>query len=68
MRNITVKISDDTYRDTRVWAARRDTTVSEVVRCLLQTLPTIARAARAFPEAHQPMESTHSAQVKPQVS
>ena len=55
MRNITVKISDDTYRDARVWVARRDTSISAVVQYLLQTLPTIARAARAFPEAHQPL-------------
>ena len=68
MRNITVKVSDDSYRDASVWAARRDTNVSEVVRCLLQNLPTSKRAAHAFPEAHQSMESTHSAQVKPQVS
>jgi predicted CopG family antitoxin len=49
MRNITVTIPDDAYRRARVWAAQRDTSVSEVVRHLLETLPGISRAARAFP-------------------
>jgi len=46
MHNITVKISDDTYRDARIWAARRDTSISAVMQRLLQTLHTISRAAR----------------------
>jgi len=68
MRSITVQISDDTYRDARVWAALRYTTVSAVARCFLQNLPTIARAARAFPEAHQPAERAHSALVNQTIS
>jgi hypothetical protein len=54
MRSITVKISDDPYRDARAWAARRDTSAA-AVQYLLQTLPTVRRAARAFPEAPQPL-------------
>jgi len=49
MRNITVTISDDSYRRARVWAAERDTSVSAVVRHILETLPGINRAAKAFP-------------------
>ncbi len=49
MRNITVTIPDDSYRRARVWAAQRDTSVSAVVRHMLETLPGIARAERAFP-------------------
>jgi hypothetical protein len=49
MRNITVSVSDETYRQARVWAAQRDSSVSAVVQYLLQTLPSISRAARAFP-------------------
>jgi hypothetical protein len=48
MRNITVTVSDETYRMARVWAAQRDTSVSCVVAYLLQTLPGIKRAAAAF--------------------
>jgi hypothetical protein len=48
MRNITVTVSDETYRQARVWAAQRDTSVSCVVAYLLQTLPGIKRAAAAF--------------------
>jgi hypothetical protein len=51
MRNITVTVSDETYRLARVWAAQRDTSVSAVVQYILQTLPGIARAANAFPIA-----------------
>jgi hypothetical protein len=53
MRNTTVKISDDSYRDARVWAARRDTSKSAVMLCLMQSLPTIMRPARAFFDAHK---------------
>jgi hypothetical protein len=49
MRNITVSVSDETYRQARVWAAQRDTSVSAVVQYLLQTLPGVTRAVRAFP-------------------
>jgi hypothetical protein len=51
MRNITVAVSDETYRLARVWAAGHDTSVSAVVQYLLQTLPGIARASSAFPAA-----------------
>jgi hypothetical protein len=49
MRNIIVTIPDDAYRRARVWAAQRDTSVSAVVKYLLETLPGISRAASAFP-------------------
>jgi predicted CopG family antitoxin len=49
MRNVTVTVSDDIYRRARVWAAERDTSISEVVRYLLETLQGIPRAGRAFP-------------------
>jgi hypothetical protein len=57
MRNITVTVSDDTYHDARIWAARRDTSVSAVVQYLLDTLPTSSssRAARAFSDADKPL-------------
>ena len=37
MRNITVTIPDDVYRRARIWAAERDTSVSAVVKYLLET-------------------------------
>lgn len=49
MRNITVTVSDETYIQARVWAAQRDTSLSAVVQYLFQTLPSVTRAARAFP-------------------
>lgn len=49
MRNITVTIPDETYRYARVWAAERDTSVSAVVKYLLETLPGRRRPALAFP-------------------
>jgi ATP-dependent Clp protease adapter protein ClpS len=47
MRNITVTVSDQTYRQARVWAAQRDTSVSAVVTYLLHTLPGMSRAEAA---------------------
>jgi len=49
MRNITVTIPDDCYTQARVWAAQRNTSVSAVVKYLLETLPGRRRAAMAFP-------------------
>jgi hypothetical protein len=49
MRNITVTIPDDAYRRARIWAAERDTSVSAVVKYLLETLPGINRSNLAFP-------------------
>jgi hypothetical protein len=49
MYNITVVIGDDCYRRARVWAAQHDTSLSAVVRHLLEALPGITRAAKAFP-------------------
>ena len=49
MRNITVKVPDETYRRARIWAAQHDTSVSAVVNYLLETLPSLKRAFHAFP-------------------
>jgi hypothetical protein len=48
MKNITVAVSDDAYRQARIWAAKNDTSVSAVVQDLLQNLPGLARVARTF--------------------
>jgi hypothetical protein len=37
-KNITVIISEQTYRDVRVWCARRNASVSEVVEAYLRDL------------------------------
>ncbi len=49
MRNITVSVSDETYIQARIWAAQRDTSVTAIVQYLLQTLPSVTKAVRAFP-------------------
>jgi hypothetical protein len=49
MKNITVTVNDTVYRQARVWAAKRDTSVSAVVAYLLQNLPGLPVAKRAFP-------------------
>jgi hypothetical protein len=48
MRNITVAVSDDSYRQARIWAAKNDTSVSAVAQDLLLNLPGLARVARTF--------------------
>lgn len=49
MRNITVSVNDKAYREARVWAAKRDTSISAVVAWLLQNLPGLKVAQRGFP-------------------
>jgi hypothetical protein len=50
MRNITVTVPDDVYLRARVWAAERDTSVSAVVKYLLETMPGMTRSNLAFPD------------------
>ena len=46
MRNITVSISDETYREARIWAARNNTSVSAAVQYVLENLRTILRVRK----------------------
>lgn len=39
MPNITLAVSDEVYRAARIWAAAHGTTVSAIVRTVLQNLP-----------------------------
>ncbi len=58
MKKITVAVHETTYHQARVWAAQHDTSLSAVVAYLLETLPGIPRAARAFPSPQRPSAST----------
>ena len=49
MRNLTLTVPDSSYHDARVWAAQRDTTITSVVRYLLENLCSNGNAANAFP-------------------
>ena len=51
MKNITVAVSGAVYHDARVWAAKRDTSISATVQYILENLPVLARAMRAIREA-----------------
>jgi hypothetical protein len=48
-RNVTIVIDEDLYQRARVWAAQRNTTLSTVVRVLLETVHSMPRAAQRFP-------------------
>ena len=54
MRNITVPVTDQAYHRARVWAAERDASLSRIVQYLIETLPTVSRADRAFPVLNSP--------------
>jgi hypothetical protein len=54
MRNITVPVTDQAYHRARVWAAERDASLSRIVQYLIETLPTVSRANRAFPVLNSP--------------
>ena len=50
MKNLTLSISDQSLHRARVWAARHQVSLSEVVRYFLDTLPECPRSNRVFPE------------------
>ena len=49
MKNITVTVTDEAYRQARIWAARHDTSLSATVQYLIENLPGLRVANRAFP-------------------
>jgi hypothetical protein len=50
MKNITVTVPDEIYLIARVWAARRGTSVSAVVRQFLETLDDLPEPECDLPE------------------
>jgi hypothetical protein len=48
MRNITVAVSDDSYRQARIWGAKNDLSISAIVGELLLNLPRLARVVREY--------------------
>lgn len=64
MKNITISVDEETYRHARLWADKRGTSISAIVKCILVSLPlrspsparpagpakTAIRAAAAKPE------------------
>ena len=50
MKNITVSLPDEIYLEARVWAARRGTSVSALVRQFLESLDDSPSPALDFPE------------------
>jgi hypothetical protein len=65
MRNITVTIPDDAYRRARIWAAEHDTSLSAVVKYLLETMPGIKRSNLAFPARNSSPGNTLSPSTTP---
>jgi hypothetical protein len=51
MKSITVTVSDQAYRQARVWSAGHDSSLSRIVQHLLENLPRDSRAALASPLA-----------------
>ncbi len=56
MKNITISIDDETYRNARIWAALHNTSVSAVVRDLLERLRGARRTTPSSPSAHAPYQ------------
>lgn len=63
MPRFNIAISERSYRHARAWAARQGVSVSAVVKCLIETLPEIRRAARAFP-LHEPDPANRALSAK----
>jgi len=49
MSKVTIRVPETTWRRARVWAAERDTSITAITRYLVENLPSIKRAGRAFP-------------------
>jgi hypothetical protein len=65
MPNVTVQLSDDSYRRARVWCAQNDTNVSRAVRDILEFLPKVStwkfeqfRSGKSTTPASNAMPST----------
>jgi len=65
MRNITVTVNDNAYRQARIWAAKRDTSVSAVVTYLLERLPGLPVANSGFPLENSAYEKPGAPASKP---
>jgi hypothetical protein len=61
MKNITVCVTERAYREARVWAAARETSISRVVQYLITTLPNISRVANAFPPSEPAQKQPETA-------
>lgn len=55
MRNITVTVGDEIYRQIRIWCAQRNTCISHVVQAFLNDLPRLENV-RGFPAPDAPDE------------
>ena len=58
-RNITVCVSESTYHQARVWAARHRTSISAAVQFLLENLSDVSRAIHYLRE-EDPNFGAHS--------
>jgi 16S rRNA C967 or C1407 C5-methylase (RsmB/RsmF family) len=52
MRNITVAVTHAAYREARIWAVERDTSISAMVQHLIQNLPVVALAVTTILANH----------------
>jgi hypothetical protein len=56
-KNITVAVSEGTYRKARVWAAKNNTSVSEIVEMLLDYLPGVVQALHELRKKYPDFET-----------
>ncbi|MGA2217278.1 MAG: hypothetical protein ABSG51_04280 [Terracidiphilus sp.] len=66
MKNITVSVNDKAYHDARVFAAKRDTSVSAIVTYVLQNLPSLAAFLRGSSLENPPQNPPQTAPAPPQ--
>ena len=59
MKNITVSLPDDVYRNARIRAAERDTSVSALVREFLTAMGSEANRRRTIAEVVQSIRAAH---------
>jgi hypothetical protein len=64
-KHITVSVDESVYREARLWAARRDTSVSAVVQYLLERLPGLPAARCFHARGSRPAPSGEAAHHRP---
>jgi plasmid stability protein len=60
VKNITVSVDESTYRKARIEAARRDTSVSALVREYLRTLDSTSRAGNDVEDLFAALDNVKS--------
>lgn len=65
MPNVTITLTQEAYRNARVWAAQHDTTITAAVRIFLEKAPELSAAKLGIPRrGHSPAPANPAARTQ----